>query len=141
MIVPCVKEHLELFGNVLVMDLLGPDLYDLFTDVCKRKFTLKTVLMLAEQMIETIEFIHSKGYVHDDLKPDNIWMGIGNDKNRLFIGDYGLARKITDKHGTKLAYRQVLLKKTCFHFQNGFWNELSFSKCGSFSKSVFIPKM
>ena len=66
--------------------------------------------MLAEQMIETIEFIHSKGYVHDDLKPDNIWMGIGNDKNRLFIGDYGLARKITDKHGTQLPYRQVFLK-------------------------------
>ena len=64
--------------------------------------------MLAEQMIETIEFIHSKKYVHDDLKPDNIWMGIGNDKNKLFIGDYGLARKITDNHGIKLAYRQVL---------------------------------
>ena len=70
--------------------------------------------MLAEQMIETIEFIHSKGYVHDDLKPDNIWMGIGSDKNRLFIGDYGLARKITDKHGTQLAYRQVLSKKGAY---------------------------
>ena len=67
--------------------------------------------MLAEQLIETIEFIHSKGYVHDDLKPDNFMMGIGNDKNRLFIGDYGKARKITDKDGTQLAYRQVLRKK------------------------------
>ena len=66
--------------------------------------------MLAEQMIETIEFIHSKGYVHDDLKPDNIWMGIGSDITRLFIGDYGLARKINDKHGTQLPYRQVFLK-------------------------------
>ena len=28
-----------------------------------------------------------------------------------------------------------------FYFQNGFWNELSFSKCGSFSKGVFIFKM
>ena len=60
--------------------------------------------MLAEQMIETIEFIHSKGYVHDDLKPDNFWMGIGNDKNRLFIGDYGEAKKIIDKHGKYLPY-------------------------------------
>ena len=64
--------------------------------------------MLADQMIEAIEFIHSKGYVHDDLKPDNFWIGIVNDKNKLFIGDYGKARKITDKHGTQLAYRQVL---------------------------------
>ena len=31
--------------------------------------------------------------------------------------------------------------KTCFHFQNGFQNKLSFSKCGSFSKCAFIFKM
>ena len=60
--------------------------------------------MLADQMIETIEFIHSKNYIHDDLKPDNLMMGIGNDKNRLFIGDYGEAKKIIDKHGKYLPY-------------------------------------
>ena len=63
--------------------------------------------MLANQMIETIEFIHSKNYVHDDIKPDNFMMGIGIDKNRLFIGDYGRARKIVDNHGRNIAYRQV----------------------------------
>ena len=89
------------------MDLLGPDLYDLFTKNCKRKFTLKTVLMLAEQMIETIEYIHSKNYVHYDLNPRNIMMGTGNDKNRLFIGDYGISKKITDKNGKHITYRQV----------------------------------
>ena len=31
--------------------------------------------------------------------------------------------------------------KTCSHFQNGFRNELSFSKCGSFLKCAFIFKM
>ena len=78
--------------------------------------------MLAEQMIETIEFIHSKGYVHDDLKPDNFWMGIGNDKNKLFTGDYGKARKITDKHGTQLAYRHVLRENL------NWWKEKHFSQ-------------
>jgi hypothetical protein len=42
------------------MELLGSDLGHLFAD-CNYKFTLKTVVMLAYQMIETIEFIHSKG--------------------------------------------------------------------------------
>ena len=100
------KELLHPYGNVLVMQLLGRTLDLLFED-CKNKFTLKTVLMLADQMIETIEFIHSKNYIHYDLNPRNIMMGIGNDKNRLFIGDYGISKKITNNNGEHITYRQV----------------------------------
>ena len=93
------------YGNILVMELLGRDLWTLFSVECS--FTLKTVLMLAEQMIERLNFFHSKGYIHDDVKPDNFMMGIGIDKNKLFIGDYGLAKKIIDNNGKHIPYRQV----------------------------------
>ncbi|XP_043275041.1 casein kinase I-like isoform X2 [Venturia canescens] len=81
--------------NILVMDLLGPSLEDLFT-FCSRKFTIKTVLMLADQMLLRVEHVHSKSFIHRDIKPDNFLMGIGRHCNRLFIIDFGLAKRFRD---------------------------------------------
>uniref|UniRef100_A0A803MRN6 non-specific serine/threonine protein kinase n=1 Tax=Chenopodium quinoa TaxID=63459 RepID=A0A803MRN6_CHEQI len=81
--------------NVLVMDLLGPSLEDLF-NFCSRKFSLKTVLMLADQMINRIEFVHSKSFLHRDIKPDNFLMGLGRRANQVYVIDFGLAKKYRD---------------------------------------------
>ncbi|KAF6152276.1 hypothetical protein GIB67_005930 [Kingdonia uniflora] len=81
--------------NVLVMDLLGPSLEDLF-NFCSRKMSLKTVLMLADQMINRIEFVHAKCFLHRDIKPDNFLMGLGRRANQVYVIDFGLAKKYRD---------------------------------------------
>ncbi|KAG9151083.1 hypothetical protein Leryth_002649 [Lithospermum erythrorhizon] len=84
--------------NILVMDLLGPSFEDLFS-FCSRKLSLKTVLMLADQMVATInrvEFVHSKSFLHRDIKPDNFLMGLGRRANQVYIIDFGLAKKYRD---------------------------------------------
>ncbi|XP_035906030.1 casein kinase I-like [Anopheles stephensi] len=78
--------------NVMVLDLLGPTLDELF-EVCNRRFSLKTVLMLADQMLSRLEYIHAKCIVHRDLKPSNFLMGAGRHCNDLYLIDFGLAKK------------------------------------------------
>ncbi|KAG6782117.1 hypothetical protein POTOM_011505 [Populus tomentosa] len=81
--------------NILVMDLLGPSLEDLF-NFCNRKLSLKTVLMLADHMINRVEFVHSKSFLHRDIKPDNFLMGLGRRANQVYAIDFGLAKKYRD---------------------------------------------
>lgn len=61
----------------LATDLLGPSLEDLF-NLCGSKFSLKTTLMLFYQLLERMEAMHGKNYIHRDIKPDNIMMGMGD---------------------------------------------------------------
>lgn len=94
--------------NVLVIDLLGPSLEDLF-DSCGRKFSIKTTCVLAKQMISRVQSIHEKSLIYRDIKPDNFLMGRPNSRhqNTVFIVDFGMAKHYRDpKTKQHIPYRE-----------------------------------
>ena len=89
----------------IVIDLLGPSLMDLFT-LCGSKFSLKTTLMITYQLLDRMQHMHLKNFIHRDLKPDNIMMGLGEDSQNLFLVDFGLTRSIIDsKTGKHIKFK------------------------------------
>ncbi|KAL6309509.1 casein kinase I delta, partial [Sparassis latifolia] len=108
--------HVLWFGeednyNVMVMDLLGPSLKDLFNQ-CGQKFSLKTVLLLGIQLIDRLEFIHSQYLVHHDVKQDNFLVGMGKHAHVLYAIDFGLSsvywNSQTYKHKVYSVEKQLL---------------------------------
>uniref|UniRef100_A0A6B2L6I2 non-specific serine/threonine protein kinase n=1 Tax=Arcella intermedia TaxID=1963864 RepID=A0A6B2L6I2_9EUKA len=85
---------------VMVIDFLGLSLSDLFYKN-KKSFSLKTVLLLADQMIDRLETLHKRNVVHRDIKPGNFVMGTGGNASKVYLLDFGLAhlyRNSDNKH-------------------------------------------
>ena len=83
--------------NILTMQLLGDNLQTLFEK--EDLLSIKTVCLLAYQMLSVLEHIHNKGIIHRDIKPENFLIGNGKESNSksLYLIDFGCA-KFFDKN-------------------------------------------
>jgi len=93
--------------NCMVMEILGKSLED-NVQMCKGKLSTQTTVLIAEQVIQRIEFLHSKGLVHRDIKPENFMFGVGLKIHHVYIIDFGLSKMYWDK--TREAHCQMKQK-------------------------------
>jgi serine/threonine protein kinase len=75
-----------------VIDLLGLSVRTIMS-LCGGKLENSTVVALTEQLITRVETFHSKGFLHNDIKPENFAVGRGTYNKTVYIIDYGLARR------------------------------------------------
>ena len=79
--------------NVLVMELMGKSLENIFENSYPKKFSVNCVAKLGLQMIDILQYIHNMHIIHRDIKPDNFVLGRGEKSKNLFLLDFGLAKK------------------------------------------------
>ncbi|XP_020585093.1 casein kinase 1-like protein HD16 isoform X1 [Phalaenopsis equestris] len=82
---------------VMVMDMLGPSLWDVWNN-SSHTMSIEMVACIAIEAISILEKMHSKGYVHGDVKPENFLLGPPGtlEEKKLFLVDLGLATKWKD---------------------------------------------
>jgi len=78
--------------KIMAFELLGPSLEDLLA-YCDGTFSLKTVLMIMDQLLGRFQALHAKGLLHRDVKPQNCLLGTGENGNLVYITDFGLAKE------------------------------------------------
>ena len=89
--------------NVLVQELLGDNLMQI-KEREDFRYSLKDISMIAIQLMDRIEFVHSRYIIHRDIKPENFTIGYKNN-SLIYIIDFGISRKYRSSHtGKHLQY-------------------------------------
>ena len=104
--IPYVKSFGQCgYYNVLVMELLGKSLEDIKLMLPSKKMSIPCVCKLSYQMLQILEHIHQRSFLHRDVKPDNFIMGIGPNSKFLYMIDFGFAKTYRDP--TTLAHHPM----------------------------------
>ena len=97
--------HLIASGNFnslmyIVMEMLGKNLSDLRRKRKNKKLSISTVLRVGQQAVAGLKAVHDQGYLHRDVKPSNMCIGIdGVHRRTVYILDFGMTRQFRHQNG------------------------------------------
>ncbi|TLD09859.1 hypothetical protein PspLS_12053 [Pyricularia sp. CBS 133598] len=108
-------------NSLIVTTRLGPSLQD-FVKYCGGRFSLKSTLLIADQVISRLELMHRRSLIHGDVKPDNFRIGIGKQGNVIYVTGLSSASAI---NGTSWCHDMGALGRMLVYFGGGkTWSEL-----------------
>ncbi|KAG1884621.1 casein kinase I isoform delta [Suillus subluteus] len=89
--------HVHWFGwednyDALVLDRLGQSLESVFK-AYQHSFSRNTIVFIAYQLVCRLQYIHSKHFIHCDLKPNNILIRTGKDAHKIYLVDFGISKQ------------------------------------------------
>ncbi|PON86858.1 GPCR kinase [Trema orientale] len=93
---------------ILVMDMLGPSLWDVWNSL-GQSMSPNMAACIAVEAVSILEKLHMKGFVHGDVKPENFLLGQPGtaDEKKLYLIDLGLASRWKDaSSGQHVEYDQ-----------------------------------
>eukprot|EP01063_Lacrimia_lanifica_P020964 TRINITY_DN2821_c0_g1_i1.p1 TRINITY_DN2821_c0_g1~~TRINITY_DN2821_c0_g1_i1.p1 ORF type:complete len:428 (+),score=144.51 TRINITY_DN2821_c0_g1_i1:58-1341(+) len=83
--------------GVIAMELLGPSLANIKKALPEKKYSLKSTILIADQLISRLQFLHTKkALIHRDIKPENLLLGLRANRNVVHICDFGLTTAMYD---------------------------------------------
>jgi casein kinase I family protein HRR25 len=107
----------DIFGtnlSFLIMEKLGYNLRDLLRRVSRHRFSLKTVVQIGLQLVNNLKVLHNKGFVHCDIKTENIVIGScdfrSSESSIIYLIDFGVSHRFIDLNGDHLPKKVALFR-------------------------------
>lgn len=107
----------------------GPSLHDLRVQAKDRQLDFEIICKIAIQSIKILEFIHSKGLVFHDVKPENIAIGDAN-ANQIFFVDFDFSEFYVNALGESKEREET----------SYFWGTPEYMAWGPLNRYTHVPK-